>query len=101
MNRKFTVIKEGSLYEGKASTPEVFKIDGVIIARTFEYKQRNSTFYNFSWDLAALQKIFGKSFEAGEYSKDWNKGIALLNNKKALCPVSRMEVELSIEKALK
>lgn len=69
MNRKFMVIQEGSLYEGKASTPEVFKIDGKAIARTFEYRKGNKTFYNFSWDLAALQAIFNVSFEAGEYSK--------------------------------
>lgn len=36
MNRKFMIIQEGSLYEGKASTPEVFKIDGKAIARTIK-----------------------------------------------------------------
>jgi len=101
MDRKFSVVREGSLYEGAASTPEVFKIDGVEIARTFAYKKGDSTFYNFSWDLAALQKIFDKPFVAGEYSKDWNKRIALLNNKKALCPISTMEIEISLKKALK
>jgi len=98
MNNEKTVLKEGSLYERKAST-EVFKIDGKVIAHTFEYRKGNSTLYNFSWDLKALQEIFNVAFKVGEYSKDWSAGFALLNNKKALHPITKMEVVASLNKA--